>query len=102
MKNDIFYLINQVETDPDHYDIQELTQSEKDEYAERILHKLKKTEYAASAGRKFEVSAESQIKKVSGSSSYLSHLSAIHRRSCLCNVRRISCRAYFYKWRRNL
>lgn len=42
MKNDIFYMINQVETNPDHYDIQELTQSEKDEYAERILHKLKK------------------------------------------------------------
>ena len=41
MKNDIFYMINQVETNPDHYDIKELSQNEKDEYTERILHKLK-------------------------------------------------------------
>lgn len=41
MKDNIFYLLNQIETNPDHYDIKELSQSEKDEYTERILHKLK-------------------------------------------------------------
>lgn len=66
MKDNIFYLLNQIETNPEYYDINELSQGERDAYTERILHKLKERSTQPQPERNLKSLQKARFKKFLG------------------------------------